>query len=189
MLSGRKPKPSALKKLHGQNRPSRRKEEPKPRKGRLRPSPGIDAIKYAREYWDHYLRYAPLDMLKPVDGPLLERMCVALGRAREGDEHIARMGLIVRAPTKVLTDRSGNKTEIPGGWMQNPFLPIVNRATDIARKLAAELGLPVTARARINAPDAPVPTTNEDDDEISQDQEAGDDLDRFLNQHPQRRLH
>ena len=54
--------------------------------------------------------------------------------------------------------------------------------TEIARKLANELGLPVTARARIDAPEAPIGSWDGNNDE-GESRRYTDDLDRFLDQH------
>ena len=173
MFRGNKPKASALNRLHGT--PGKRKpgREPVPRSGILLPSEQIDRVEHARPIWDHYLATAPLGMLKPVDVELLERLCIALAMARQAMDQVIELGLVVKSPEK-------------GVPMQNPFLPIVNRQTEIARKLASELGLPVTARARLDAPEAPLRREGENEHEPRQTR--GDDLDSFLDQHPDRAL-
>jgi phage terminase small subunit len=71
-----------------------------------------------------------------------------------------------------------------GTTQQNPYLPLVNRQSEIARKLASGLGLPVTARARLEAPQAPPP--NGDDDDLAAAEMS--DFDAYLAQHPDRTL-
>ena len=173
MVRGNKPKAGVLQRLHGN--PGKRKpnREPMPPSGVLLPSEQIDRVEHARAIWEHYLATAPLGMLKPVDVELLERLCIALAMARQAMDQVIVLGLVVKSPEK-------------GVPMQNPFLPIVNRQTEIARKLAAELGLPVTARARIDAPEAPL--RHEGEDEHEPRKTRGDDLDSFLDQHPDRAL-
>ena len=173
MIRGNKPKAAALQRLHGHPGKRRPKREPVPATGVLLPSEQIDRVQHARAIWDHYLATAPLGMLKPVDVELLERLCVALAMARSAMDQVIQLGLVVKSPDK-------------GVPIQNPFLPIVNRQTEIARKLAGELGLPVTARARIDAPEAPLP--GQGDDEQGPRRTRGDELDSFLDQHPDRRL-
>ena len=173
MVRGNKPKASALHQLHGNPGKRKPKSEPAPRRGILIPSEQVDRVEHARAIWNHYLATAPLGMLKPVDAPLLERLCVSLAMARQAMDQVIELGLVVKSPDK-------------GVPIQNPFLPIVNRQTEIARKLAAELGLPVTARARIDAPEAPFPREGEDEHEPQHTR--GDELDSFLDQHPDRAL-
>ena len=170
MIRGNKPKAAALKRLHGN--PGKRKPncEPMPRTGILLPSEQIDRVEHARRIWENYLATAPFGMLKPVDVELLERLCISLAMARQAMDQVIALGLVVKSPEK-------------GVPMQNPFLPIVNRQTEIARKLAAELGLPVTARARIDAPEAWPPREG---DHQHEPQTRGDELDDFLDRHPDR---
>src|SRR3954469_19823821 len=68
--------------------------------------------------------------------PLLARLCVALAYADEANEKLEAMGLLVKAPN----------TGLP---IQSPYLPVLNRQTEIARKLAANLALPPAQRNRV----------------------------------------
>jgi len=177
MIRGAKPKPSAMKRLHGTERTDRAKNEPVPPAGDLVPSEQLNRVKHARGLWDHYLASSPLGLLKPVDAPLLERLCIALAMARQAMDEVIALGLVVKSPDK-------------GVPIHNPFLPIVNRQTEIARKLASELGLPVTARARIDLPERAFGShdTDIDEDGSRRARRYSDDLDRFLDQHPDREL-
>lgn len=179
MLRGRKPKPASLKALHGTERKDRKRREPVPKPGALVPSSQIDETPHAREFWDHYLRSAPLAMLKPVDVPLLERLCIALAIARTAQEQVNKGGLVVRVG-QVLDKKTGAEKS-PGSFQQNPFLPIVNRQAEIARKIAAELGLPVTARARIDMNDPPPQATTT----TKRKARNLDDIDSFIAANPQ----
>ncbi len=177
MIRGAKPKSSASKRLHGTERADRAKNEPVPPAGDLVPSEQLDRVRHARGLWDHYLATSPLGLLKPVDAPLLERLCVALALARQAMDEVIHLGLVVKSPDK-------------GVPIHNPFLPIVNRQTEIARKLASELGLPVTARARIDLPEGAFGSRDidTDEDDPRRARRYSDDLDRFLDQHPDREL-
>ena len=156
MIRGRKPKPMLLKKLQGTAQPCRAVNEPKAPDGELKPSPTIDTTPYAREFFEHYIAFAPLGMIKPVDVPLLERLCIHLSYARVASEKIEQTGLVVMVGQR--RDKKGNVID-SGAPQPNPFLLIASRQTEIARKLAAELALPITGRARIDVPDAPLATT------------------------------
>jgi hypothetical protein len=80
--------------------------------------------------------------LSPIDGPLLAQLCVALAYADEANEKLEDPGLL-KAPN----------TGLP---LQSPSLPVLNRQTEIARKLDAELALPPAQRNRVGPydPDA-----------------------------------
>ena len=73
--------------------------------------------------------------LAPLDAPLLGRLCLALAYADEATAQVQAVGLLVKAPN----------TKLP---IQSPWLAIMNRQTEIARKLAAELALPPAQRSR-----------------------------------------
>jgi hypothetical protein len=88
-----------------------------------------------------YLVNAAPGHLSPIDGPLLARLCVALAYADEANDKIEELGLLVKAPN----------TGLP---LQSPYLPVLNRQTEIARKLAAELALPPAQRNRVGPYDA-----------------------------------
>ncbi len=88
-----------------------------------------------------YLANAAPGHLSPIDGPSLARLCVALAYADEANEKIEELGMLVKAPN----------TGLP---LQSPYLPVLNRQTEIARKLAAELALPPAQRNRVGPYDA-----------------------------------
>lgn len=88
-----------------------------------------------------YLANSARGHLMPIDAPLLARLCMALAYADEATEKIETMGLLVKAPN----------TGLP---IQSPYLPVLNRQTEIARKLAAELALPPAQRNRVGPYDA-----------------------------------
>src|ERR1700760_4878126 len=96
----------------------------------------VERNERARVYWAMYLANAAPGHLTAIDAPLLARLCVALAYADEANEMIDSMGLLVKAPP-------------PGLPFQSPYLPVLNRQTEIARKLAAELAIPPAQRNRI----------------------------------------
>ena len=89
----------------------------------------------AAAYWGMYLASTAPGHLAPVDAPLLARLCMALAYADEATAQVQAVGLLVKAPN----------TKLP---IQSPWLAIMNRQTEIARKLAAELALPPAQRSR-----------------------------------------
>ena len=90
----------------------------------------------ALAYWTMYLANAAPGHLSPIDAPLLARLCMALAYADEANDKIEELGLLVKAPN----------TGLP---IQSPYLPVLNRQTELARKLAAELALPPAQRNRV----------------------------------------
>jgi len=131
MHRGRKPQTIATRRLLGN--PGRRSLSsmiPEPKRGELLCPKSVTDNERALAYWDHALANVHEEHLAPIDGPLLARYCVALAIADEATEQLQKGKLLVRA-------------------MPSPYLSILNRQVDLARKLAAELGLPPTARARV----------------------------------------
>jgi Phage terminase, small subunit len=134
---GRKPKPVVSKIAAGN--PGRRSLStvvPAPRAGEMLCPQAVERNERARAYWQMYLANAAPGHLLPIDAPLLARLCMALAYADEANEKLEAMGLLVKAPN----------TGLP---IQSPYLPVLNRQTEIARKLAAELALPPAQRNRV----------------------------------------
>ena len=89
----------------------------------------------ALAYWTNYLANAAPGHLSPIDAPLLARLFMALAYADEANDTIEKLGLLVKPNTGLPTPK--------------PQLPVLNRQTEIARKLAAELALPPAQRNRV----------------------------------------
>jgi phage terminase small subunit len=135
-LRGRKPKSIAEKRLTG----TLRKHPvtpavPEPPGGDLPCPLEVEKNPRAAAYWGMYLGATAPGHLAPLDAPLLARLCMALAYADEATAQVQAVGLLVKAPN----------TKLP---IQSPWLAIVNRQTEIARKLAAELALPPAQRSR-----------------------------------------
>jgi hypothetical protein len=134
---GRKPKPVAAKLAAGN--PGKRPLTtlvPAPAPGDMLCPQSVQHNERAFAYWTMYLANAAPGHLSPIDAPLLARLCTALAYADEANEKIEELGLLVKAPN----------TGLP---IQSPYLPVLNRQTEIARKLAAELALPPAQRNRV----------------------------------------
>src|ERR1051325_10153600 len=134
---GRKPKTIAAKLAAGN--PGKRPLTtlvPSPATGEMLCPTVVQRNPRARAYWEMYLANVAPCHLSPIDGPLLARLCVALAYADEANEKIEQLGLLIKAPN----------TGLP---LQSPYLPVLNRQTEIARKLAAELALPPAQRNRV----------------------------------------
>lgn len=91
----------------------------------------------ARGEWE---RMVPLllgmGVLALVDRAALAGYCVNYARWVEAEEHLAKMGPIVKAP----------KSNVP---MQNPFLSVAQNALDRMDKFGAKFGYSPQDRARV----------------------------------------
>jgi phage terminase small subunit len=139
-IRGNRPKPVADKLIRGNpgNRPLTT-IVPAPRDGAILCPVHLAANETAKGYWDMYLANAAPGHLAPLDAPLLTRLCMALARVDEA-ERLMGANMLVKAPN----------TGLP---IQSPFLAIINRQTEIARKLASELALPPAQRNRLGIHD------------------------------------
>ena len=141
-IRGNRPKPVASKLIRGN--PGHRPLTtivPAPRNGTILCPLHVAADETAKAYWDMYLANAAPGHLAPLDAPLLTRLCMALARVDEA-ERLMGTNMLVKAPN----------TGLP---IQSPLLAIINRQTDIARKLASELALPPAQRNRLGSHDGP----------------------------------
>lgn len=136
MLRGQKPKSPDEKRAAGN--PGKRTlltAVPPPKCGDLLCPSAVANNARAAAYWSMYLSNAAPGHLAPIDAPLLGRLCMALSYADEANEKIEQTGLLVKAPN----------TGLP---IQSPYLAVMNRQTEIARKLASELAIPPGQRNR-----------------------------------------
>ena len=142
-LKGRTPKPTALKIKQGNpgKRALNRTEPKTPRDESLR-APEYLSGAARREWLRLRKRLAPAGLLTPLDADILALYCQAHTRWVEAEEHVQRIGPVVKT-------KSGN-------LVPNPYLAIANRAMDQMLVYARELGMTPSARSRIQV--APTPT-------------------------------
>jgi phage terminase small subunit len=134
---GRKPKSVAMKAAAGN--PGKRPLTtmvPAPRAGDMLCPHSVARNQRAQAYWTMYRDNVAPGHLTPIDAPLLGRLCVCLAYADEANQMIEETGMLVKAPN----------TGLP---IQSPYMAVLNRQTELARKLAAELALPPAQRNRI----------------------------------------
>jgi Phage terminase, small subunit len=139
-VRGNRPKPVADKRIRGN--PGNRALTtivPAPKGGAIICPVHVAANETAKAYWDMYLGNAAPGHLAPMDAPLLARLCMSLARVDEA-ERLMGANMLVKAPN----------TGLP---IQSPYLAIINRQTEIARKLASELALPPAQRNRLGIHD------------------------------------
>jgi P27 family predicted phage terminase small subunit len=136
-ISGQKPKTRAEKRVTGSHRLTGTAFPP-PKKGALTCPPAVANDPRALFHWKKFVSGVAPEHLTAIDEWMLARLCKAIARAEEAEEKLEITGMVVKAPN----------TGLP---IQSPYLPIVNRQTDLARKLAADLALTPTERNRAGA--------------------------------------
>jgi len=142
-MKGRPPVPIAVHKLSGTFRKDRHGDAMQIEASIPKPPRGLD--KRARMVWRYY---APLlaacGVLTAADREALACFCVAAARRSQAEEELAKHGPIVKSPS--------------GYPIQNPWLAIVNKATEQMLKWGQELGLSPSSRCRIKvSPPAQTP--------------------------------
>ena len=136
MTRGRKPLPTALKKLKGNpgNRPLNQ-SEPEPEV--CIPDPPEVLSEDARIEWDRLAtELDDLGLLTAIDMALLALYCQAFGDWKDARRQIEATGMVVRAPS--------------GYPMVNPYVTIANKAIEQMRTLATEFGMTPASRSRIS---------------------------------------
>ncbi len=136
MQRGRKPKSVADKAVRGN--PGKRAlttAVPKPPDGPLMIPLRVANNPVALVYWNNYVENSAPGHLSPLDVPLLSLLCTTLARVDHAEQAM-NDALIIRAP-------------ISGAPIQSPWLAIINKGTELARKLAAELSLSPAQRNRL----------------------------------------
>lgn len=134
-MRGRKPKPTYLRVLDGNagHRPVNR-DEPQP------PGDLLDAPAWMTDSqktgWRYAIEKAPGGLLRKLDQSILCIWVVAEDLHRQASEKVARHGALVRVGAN-------------GAWMQNPYLPILNKQAAIMMKAAAEMGFTPSSRTRV----------------------------------------
>lgn len=136
-MRGRKPTPTALKRLAG-NPGKRRlpKDEPTPRKAVPRPPAHLS--KEAKTEWQRVIKeLETLGLVTLLDRAALAAYCQAYGRWVRAEKALAEKGEIVKSPS--------------GYPIQNPFLAIANKAWDQMMRVLPEFGMTPSARTRVKA--------------------------------------
>lgn len=151
---GRKPKPTALHRLHGTYRPSRHRnreaEPPAPTELEIEPPDDLTAGQAAA--WRHVIAHAPLGILRQIDTPLL--LCWVEVSDRHRRAVIAQAAFESRNPAWPLLRL--NKRGEP---VASPYIREIDRAAQMMVTLASELGFSPTARPRLVRQDGPPPPT------------------------------
>lgn len=145
-MRGRKPKPTHLKVISGNagKRPLN-KDEPQPVGDLVDPPDWMSDEQKAS--WRYAIEHAPQGLLRRIDQSALVAWVVAEALHREATKELTKTTLLVKAPV----------TGLP---IQNPYLAIINRQSQIMLKAAAELGFTPSSRSRVSNAGAPAKDTN-----------------------------
>lgn len=132
---GRKPKPTNLKILHGESRPSHlNPAEPAPRDAL--PVCPDDVTDEVREIWNYTVRELDaMNLAHAADRDALHSYCEAVVRHR-------RLCRLASRSQPLITGQKGN-------WVTNPIWRQVRDAAAEVRAGAAEFGLTPSSRSRI----------------------------------------
>jgi P27 family predicted phage terminase small subunit len=134
-MRGRRPKPTALKKLEG-NPGHRRLNEEEPAPAALAPPcpPFIQGA--AREHWDEVApQLEAMGVLARIDGPMLAAYCEAYAQWRRATDGLAKLGDIIKYPNGIPT--------------LSPYFAIQRRAISTMLRLATEFGMTPSSRSRL----------------------------------------
>ena len=149
-LRGPKPTPTAKLKLHGSWRANLNKHEPKP-KTQTPTCPSHLSTEAKREWRRMSPQLKKLGLLAKIDRAALAGYCQSYARWVKAEKEIAKTSEVVKAPS--------------GYPIQNPWLPVANKALKQVESFIKEFGLSPSARTRV---------------EIEKPEEE-DELDRLLN--------
>lgn len=141
--SGRRPKPTALKKLQGN--PGKRKlnaAEPKPQPGDPTVPKGLSPAAAAE--WKSILpELRQLGVLSKIDGKALAAYCHAFARWMEAEVEIRRLGIVVMEPIFSGERFLGCK------YKKNPAVTISEGAMKIMKAFLVEFGMTPSSRSRV----------------------------------------
>jgi P27 family predicted phage terminase small subunit len=146
-MRGPKPKPVALRVLHGTAAERARESIPQPRRALPRCPDHLDGEaaacwrRLARELYD-------AGLLSNIDRDALANYCLAYARHKKAEAMITKSSEMLKAADE--KDSDGNVTHV-GGFYQNPWLSIANKAAETMLKLAAEFGMTPSSRSRVKA--------------------------------------
>lgn len=143
-MRGRKPKPTALKRLDGN--PGKRgynHDEPVPPKGL--PTFPEHLSEVARDEWDRLAQVLhDMGVLTSVDRAALAAYCQTYGRWVEAEQKLRDLPSMVRTPS--------------GYVQQNPWIGVANKQLELMGRYMAELGMTPASRSRVEIQPVPADT-------------------------------
>ena len=135
-MRGRKPKPAHMHLVDGTTNVTRHTGQEDPATGDLT-CPPADLTPEARVLWMEISQHLPDGLLRSLDEHTFRMFIQHLLLRNRAQDEMNRPD----APLLIKTSK--------GGVVQNPYIGILNRQTQMCLKLCSELGLSPTARSRI----------------------------------------
>lgn len=165
MANGQKgppPKPTALKILHGETRPSRlNNSEPIP--GELEVIPPEDISEEAMVIWDELADdLIRTGVLRPWDARQYADYCEAVVSSREAQHHLDEEGEVIDYP---VFNRSGE--QVSSRPVVSPWWKIRREASEAMLKGAARFGLTPADRSRLQINQGPPKDAQNNEDLLS----------------------
>jgi P27 family predicted phage terminase small subunit len=155
--SGRRPKPTKLKKLTG-NAGKRALNEKEPTPPAIAPDMPDGLSKVAQQEWKSIVpQLERLGVLSRIDGKALAAYCHAFARWFEAEEEIAEYGIVVKEPVLLMGAETGFYRH-----KKNPAVTISEGAMKLMKSFLIEFGMTPASRSRLRV-----------------DQPAGDEQDPF----------
>ena len=158
MTKGRKPVPTALRKLRGN--PSGRPlpepgSEPTPKSEAPEMPEWIKNDEIAVEEWHSIIKeLEAVGLLNKLDHALIESWVVCYSRWVQNERKVLEKGTVVLTGQKVTTktkrDGTVEETKSGGNVTTSPYLWVANKAWTQLLKLASEMGMTPSARSRIS---------------------------------------
>ena len=137
-MAGRKPLPTAVKRLKGTLQKCRTNpKEPQPAGVLVEPPEYMSDG--AKQAWRYAIECAPPQLLRQLDMSVLEVWASAADLYRKAQIGLNKSGLLVKAPNT-------------GVVMQSPYLAIANKQAQIMTKAATEMGFTPASRSRVTLP-------------------------------------
>jgi P27 family predicted phage terminase small subunit len=134
---GRRPTPTAIKKLTG-NPGHRALNEREPQPVTCVPKCPQHLDKEARKEWRRITpELQKLQVLTLVDRAALAAYCMAWSRWIDAEVNLRKFGTVIKTPL--------------GYPIQNPYLAIANTAIDTMRRFLIEFGMTPSSRSRVSA--------------------------------------
>ena len=137
-MSGRKPLPTAIKKLKGTLQKCRTNlREPDPEGDLVEPPEYMS--EGAKSAWRYALDCAPPHLLRRLDMSVLEVWACSADLYRKAQIGLIKTGMLIKMPN----------TGVP---MPSPYLAIANKQAQIMTKAATEMGFTPASRSRVTLP-------------------------------------
>jgi P27 family predicted phage terminase small subunit len=142
--SGRRPLPTAVKKLRG-NPGKRKLNAAEPKVELAAPTMPADLPKAAATEWRRIVpELKALGVLAKVDRAALAAYCHAYARWFEAEKHILEYGIIIEEPVLLMGEPTGYTR-----FKKNPAVTISETAMKIMKSFLVEFGMTPSSRSRV----------------------------------------